>query len=101
MERTGKCFDLVFIDGYHRFDDVLIDLTFSARLCRKGGIIALHDMWLPSVQAVTSFLLTNRPDLEPIPCPCQNIAAFRKIDADIRSWDHFLPFETRHETLDL
>ena len=61
----------------------------------------MHDMWLPSVQAVTSFLLTNRPDLEPIPCSCQNIATFRKIDVDIRPWDHFLPFETRHKILDL
>ena len=97
LERSGASFDLLFIDGYHRFDDVLIDVYLLARLCRPNGLIVLHDLWLPSVQAVQSFLCHNRPDLQPIPTSCPNLAIFRRRDTDQRNWDHFVPFPMTFE----
>ena len=97
LQQQGERFDLIFIDGYHRFDDVLIDLSFAARLCRPGGVLVLHDMWLPSVRSVVAFIEGNRPDLPRLPTPCPNLAVFRREGEDQRSWDHFVPFESAVE----
>jgi predicted O-methyltransferase YrrM len=90
--RDGRTFDLTFIDGYHRFDDVLVDFTIAARTCRMGGVIVLHDMWLDSVTAVAMFLRHNRPDFAEIETGCDNLFAVRRIDADRREWSHFANF---------
>lgn len=92
LEAAGEHFDLIFIDGYHRFDDVLIDVTLGARLCRPGGVLVLHDLWLPSVRAVVSFLEANRSDLQRLPTPCRNLGVFQVVASDQRNWDHFVAF---------
>lgn len=97
LEAAGERFDLIFIDGYHRFDDVLIDVTLAARLCRPGGVIVLHDLWLPSVRSVVAFLESNRADLERLPTDCRNLAVFRLRGEDQRNWDHFVPFASASE----
>ena len=97
LERQDERFGLIFVDGYHRFDDVLLDVTFAARLCAPGGVIVLHDQWLPSVRAVVAFLEANRADLVRVPCRCLNLAAFACTGLDQRSWDHFVPFATEGE----
>jgi predicted O-methyltransferase YrrM len=97
LERSGERFGLIFVDGYHRFDDVLIDLTLAARLCRPGGVIVLHDLWLPAVRAVVAFVEANRPDLQRQSCSCRNLAVFVCCDSDRRNWDHFVPFASMGE----
>jgi predicted O-methyltransferase YrrM len=92
LERAGRSFGLTFIDGYHRFDDVLVDFTLSARMCPVGGMIVLHDMWLESIQAVSSFLRHNRTDFAEIATGCDNLFAVRRIDEDQRDWRHFVAF---------
>jgi len=95
LAREGRMFDLTFIDGYHRFDDVLVDFTIAARTCRMGGVIVLHDMWLDSVTAVAMFLRNNRLDFEEVDTGCGNLFAVRRIDADHREWSHFADFPLR------
>jgi hypothetical protein len=95
LERAGRTFGLVFIDGYHRFDDVLIDFTLSARLCRAGGIIVLHDLWLNSIKAVVSFVEHNRPDFTRVETGCENLGVFRRTGEDLRDWTHFVDFPLR------
>ena len=97
LERRGERFGLIFVDGYHRFDDVLLDVTLAARLCVPGGAIVLHDQWLPSVRAVVAFLEANRADLVRVPCRCRNLVAFVCSGPDRRRWDHFVPFVTEAE----
>ena len=97
--RDGEMFDLIFIDGYHRFDDVLIDVSLSARICRDGGLIVLHDLFLPSVRAVVGFLEANRTDLQRLPNSCWNLAVFRRLGGDNRFWDHFVPFSSADNNL--
>lgn len=89
----GHDFDLTFIDGYHRFDDVLVDFTFVAQMCPIGGVIVLHDMWLPGIAAVAAFIRANRRDFEPVDTGCGNLFAVRRTGGDNRNWDHYVPFD--------
>ncbi|MBM4297406.1 MAG: class I SAM-dependent methyltransferase, partial [Deltaproteobacteria bacterium] len=38
-----RCFDLIFIDGDHRYESVLTDIRGYGPLVRKGGILCGHD----------------------------------------------------------
>jgi predicted O-methyltransferase YrrM len=85
-------YDLLFIDGNHRFDDVLVDFTLAANICGVGGHIILDDMWMPSVRKTAAFIRRNRGDFVEVPCPVPNFAVFQMIDKDKRDWDHFVDF---------
>ncbi|MGA3163975.1 MAG: class I SAM-dependent methyltransferase [Verrucomicrobiota bacterium] len=93
LSRAGRTFEFIFIDGNHRFDDVLVDFTLCARLCPIGGLIIFDDLWMPSVQMVISFIHSNRSDFVEIPSPISNIAMFRRNSADDRKWNHFTKFD--------
>lgn len=86
-------FEFIYIDGNHRFDDVLVDFTLSADVCPMGGNIILDDMWMPAVQTAVSWIRTNRADFREIATPVSNIVQFERIGKDQRSWDHYVRFE--------
>lgn len=88
----GEMFEVIFIDGNHRFDDVFVDFTLSAELCPMGGCIILDDMWMPSIRRAVAFIRSNRKDFEELKTPVSNIAAFRRIGEDEREWNHYVPF---------
>ncbi len=44
--RRERKFDLIYIDGEHRFDDVLVDFVLSAELCNLNGYVVLDDLWM-------------------------------------------------------
>jgi predicted O-methyltransferase YrrM len=92
LAQAGAVFGVTFIDGYHRFDDVLVDFTLAARMCPLGGAIVLHDMWLGSIATVASFLRHNRPDFEEVQTNAGNLLVVRRVGQDQRNWDHFRPF---------
>lgn len=94
LARSGSRFDVTFIDGYHRFDDVLVDFTLAAMICPIGAVIVMHDMWLDSIATVASFLRANRTDFEVVDTGCQNLFAVRRVGQDGRNWDHFQRFDT-------
>jgi predicted O-methyltransferase YrrM len=52
--------DFVFIDGMHTFDYTLLDLFFSDKLLRPGGVLCLHDMHLPSKRKAANYLMRYR-----------------------------------------
>ena len=85
-------FDVIFIDGNHRFDDVLTDFFLCSMLCPIGGHIMLDDMWMPSIQKVVSFIRSNRLDFVEVKTDVWNIALFKKVSEDERPWDHFSDF---------
>lgn len=95
LDRAGAQFGLTFIDGYHRFDDVLVDFTLAARLTPHDGVIVLHDMWLDSIAAVAGFVRSNRGDFAEIDTGCGNLFAVRRVGDDERNWDHFAAFPMR------
>jgi predicted O-methyltransferase YrrM len=88
----GETFDVIFIDGNHRFDDVLVDFTLSAELCPMGGCIILDDMWMASIRRAVTFIRSNRKDFEELKIPVSNLAAFRRIGEDTRAWHHYVEF---------
>ena len=88
----GEKFEVIFIDGNHRFDDALVDFTLSAELCPRGGCIILDDMWMPSIRRAVAFIRSNRNDFEELTTPVSNIAAFRRIGEDSREWHHYAEF---------
>jgi predicted O-methyltransferase YrrM len=96
--RTNSAFDIIFIDGSHRFDDVLVDFYLYAPLCGLGGLIIFDDLWMKSIQSTVAFIRSNRNDFAEVTTPEQNIAVFRKVGADAREWDHFRPFAVARAT---
>jgi predicted O-methyltransferase YrrM len=88
-------FDLVFIDGGHRYDDVFVDFHFARRLVAPGGNVVFDDTWLPSIRTVVSWVETNLSDQwQRLPAPQSlSLAAFEaRAEPDRRRWDHFAPF---------
>lgn len=92
LKRKGEEFEFIFIDGSHRFDDVIVDFTLSAQVCPVGGYIALDDMWMPAIQKAAEFIRMNRKDFVEIETPINNIAVFKRIDKDRRRWDYHTAF---------
>ena len=52
--------DFVFIDASHLFDLTLVEFVLADKKLRTGGVIAFHDMWMPSLRKVLRYVLTNR-----------------------------------------
>jgi predicted O-methyltransferase YrrM len=48
-------FDLAFIDGWHTFDQTMLDLYYASRLVRVGGYIVTDDCNWPSVAAAIAY----------------------------------------------
>jgi predicted O-methyltransferase YrrM len=90
--QKNEKFDFVFIDGGHRFDDVIVDFYLADQLVRPGAIIALDDMWMNAVRTATNFILNNRA-YELILQPAGNMTVLRKKRDDDRDWAHFNNFE--------
>lgn len=55
----GATFDLAFVDGGHRFEEVFLELYYSLELVRVGGLIVLDDMWLQSTRVAVSYVEKN------------------------------------------
>ena len=92
LGRAGEEFDIIFIDGGHKFDDVLVDFTLASKLCPKDGYIVLDDLWMPSIRKAAAFLRTNRKDFLSVETRMKNIAVFQRVGPDTRLWDHFQDF---------
>lgn len=92
LGRQNSTFDVIFIDGNHRLDDVLVDFYLYAPLCKIEGLIVLDDMWMSSIQTVASFVGSNRPDFTEIATHHPRISAFKRVGEDRREWDYFQPF---------
>ena len=90
--KQGRLVDFVFVDGNHRFDDVIVDFYLADQITRIGGLIALDDNWMLAIQTAANFVTSNRY-YETVDQPVRNMRVFRKVGDDReRSWDHFEPF---------
>lgn len=58
-------FNLVFIDGWHTFDQTMLDLFYANRLVRVGGYIVVDDCQWESVSAAISYY-RNYPAFEQV-----------------------------------
>ena len=55
----GRRFDVAFIDGNHRFEGVFLDLIYSGRLLKEGGIVFVDDLQLPAIRRAVGFCVAN------------------------------------------
>jgi Predicted O-methyltransferase len=98
LARSHTTFDIIFIDGNHRFDDVLVDFYLYAPLCTIGGHIIFDDMWMSSIQTVAAFVLSNRADFVEVRTSEPNISVFQRVGDDARKWSHFRNFTVSRST---
>ncbi|MEO6215929.1 MAG: class I SAM-dependent methyltransferase [Sphingomonas sp.] len=94
--REGEKFDLILIDGGHRFENVFMDFYYAGQLANPGAIVLLDDAWMPAVKTAISFFERNMPDLW-TPLPMREGSALRIFahsgKREKREWDYFVPFE--------
>jgi predicted O-methyltransferase YrrM len=57
LEQGEGAFDFIFIDGWHTFDQTMVDCFYATRLLRVGGYLAIDDVNFPSVRRAVEFLL--------------------------------------------
>jgi predicted O-methyltransferase YrrM len=89
--RAGETFDFIFVDGAHRFDDVLVDFYLSDQALKLGGLMVLDDIWMASIRSVVAFVLANRA-YQVVPQRSNRMIALKKLKNDDRDWRHFRPF---------
>ena len=58
LVRSGVSIDFAFVDGWHTFDQVLVEFYFLNRLLRVGGVIAFDDADRRSVNRAIRHALT-------------------------------------------
>lgn len=49
-----------FIDASHLFDLTLMEFVLVDKKLEVGGVVALHDMWMPSLRKCVRYILSNR-----------------------------------------
>ena len=84
---------LIFIDGGHRFENVMADFVLADLLCCVGGYIVLDDAWFPAIESVVNYVKANRPDYAVAHLAVKNCTVLKRLDHDRREWDSFKPFE--------
>jgi predicted O-methyltransferase YrrM len=97
--------EFALIDGYHTFDQTLIDFYYINRMLTVGGIVVIDDIDLPPVQKVVRYVSQypayRRIDIPAtltvggITIPVSNttrLAAFLKVAPDVREWDWYADF---------
>lgn len=103
----GRRFGLVFVDGMHTFDYVLLDCFYADLLLERDGLLILDDLWMPAVRQALAFFLANRRyAFQPLAGESTSwsehrrlYAVLRKGGEDYRSWDHFVPFGVKPESV--
>ena len=59
LHSTGRQVDFAFIDGAHNFDYALVDFFLVDKLLKVGGLVAFDDLWMPGIQRLCRYILTN------------------------------------------
>lgn len=91
-ERGQGSAGLVFIDGFHTFEQVMVDFVMSDLLVGVGGYIIFDDACFPAIEAVIDYIRRNRPDYAVSHLPVVNTSIAQKISAKRPDWDAYRPF---------
>jgi len=49
-----------FVDASHLFDLTVAEFALLDKKLEIGGVIAFHDLWMPSLQKLVRYILSNR-----------------------------------------
>jgi predicted O-methyltransferase YrrM len=91
LRDEGLRIDFALIDGLHLFDATLVDFFYADRMLDAGGVVVLHDTWMPAVRQAVAYVRANRA-YEPIEPGAEGMAALRKVAEDERAWDFHRDF---------
>jgi predicted O-methyltransferase YrrM len=56
LAERDRSFQFALIDGFHTFDQVLLDFFFIDRMLEVGGIVVLDDLQLPGIRKVARYI---------------------------------------------
>ncbi len=56
LAAAGEIVDLVFVDGWHSFEQTLVEFYYINRLLPVGGIVIFDDIQLPSIAKFIGYL---------------------------------------------
>ena len=98
LYKKGKKFQLIFIDGDHKFDGIFTDFFFSDLILEQNGYLIFHDAWMRSTQLVCNFIVTNRCNYILQSSNEKNLIIFKKQGIDCRSGMYFREFYTFQKT---
>ena len=107
LYQTGERFGLIYVDGSHLFEDVLVDFYFASLMLETGGIIAFDDSSCGHVLKVVAFIRSNLGsayrELSPYEVTAprwprlkqkvarwtnrQQLTLFQKVAAPVRDWN--------------
>lgn len=100
--RNGATFDFAFVDGWHSFDFVMLDMFYVDRLLEIGGVVGFDDCDWPAVQKALAFVGSHIKWWEPIGTsvrrrglrrpPPHRVRFFRKVDEGKVHFDFYAPF---------
>jgi hypothetical protein len=88
---STSCADLIFMDDGHKYDDNMLELYFSTRLLRPGGILVIDDIWMPSVKVTLAYATSNLPFVQ-IHGLYERGVVLLKTGNDDREWDFHVEF---------
>jgi predicted O-methyltransferase YrrM len=57
LKKQENSFDLIFIDGLHTFDQVMLDFYYANRLIKTGGFIVFDDCGFRSISSALTYIL--------------------------------------------
>lgn len=89
----GSC-GMVFVDGCHRFENVVTDFVTADHLCCLGGFVVFDDVLAPAVECAVNYIANNRPDYALYSFEADSLVVLQKVARDEREWSDFQPFET-------
>jgi predicted O-methyltransferase YrrM len=93
LAKKNQKFDVIFIDGDHRFDYVLLDFTLCDHILSDNGYIIFHDVGMPAIKKVVRFIYRNRLDYQvQKDIHSSHMLVFKKISDDQRKWNHYSSF---------
>lgn len=98
LVEKGIKLDFAFIDGGHKFEEILVDWYYIDKLLNKGGFVAFHDAWLPATKKVADFIKKNRADYKEFRFEekekylAEKMFIFQKVRSDRRRWFNFENF---------
>jgi len=86
--RRGERFDFVFVDGWHSFDHVVLDLFYADKLLETGGVIGFDDCQMPATRRALRFLQTHKPyqELPVLPPRYEGATAARRLLRRALGW---------------
>jgi len=58
LAQSARQFDFALVDGWHSFDQALVEFFYIDRMLREGGIVAFDDGYWPGISKLMRFIVT-------------------------------------------